>query len=148
MAPSVMLLSLEFQMGGTNMRGIKFKFWSKRFNKMIMPVKWADILIKGDGKIYCWIDIAENSGLSKLYKKDYIPLQFTGFKDKYNQEIYEGDIIRFKWDSGDGLTYHRTVVEWTENTGFAPFSTNGFDPSECEVIGDIYRDPQLLGGEE
>ncbi len=84
-------------------------------------------------------------------------MQYTGLKDKNGEEIYEGDIVRFH--SNGSNTYVREVL-WvnpiTQNS-FAGFvilnlaCTDGF-PSIlqksitdfCEVIGNIYENPELL----
>lgn len=61
-------------------------------------------------------------------------MQYTGLKDRYSKEIYEGDIL---------LLGHDRIVEvkWdTEIAGFCPFITW----EAYEIIGNIYENPELI----
>lgn len=81
-------------------------------------------------------------------------MQFTGLCDKNGVEIYESDIIAraddhslncvVKWEHkkefrgmADGYVEHRI--------GFA-FDEYFFTLENCEVIGNIYQNPELLNG--
>ena len=79
--------------------------------------------------------------------------QFTGLLDKNGKWIFEGDIVRHGvW------RYNKTgtveVVEWIDvYCGFEPFSDSknncghcggGVDPMNCEIIGNIHDNPELL----
>lgn len=115
---------------------------------MYQPTKFCDLLIKGDGKIYCWIDILENSGLSKVDEKDFIPLQYTGLKDKSGKEIYEGDIVREDLENTGRDNERRYKIVWSgmgltfENWEGEYITSDDFEQSE--VIGNIYENPELL----
>lgn len=73
--------------------------------------------------------------------------QYTGLKDVRGKEIYEGDIIRggrcdrrvlqIKYEE----LYNCGCCEKDDGIGF---NFRGLDPSECEVIGNIYENPDLL----
>lgn len=67
--------------------------------------------------------------------------QWTGLTDKNGKKIFEGDIV----DSGDAIC---TVIYDNEITGFWPESSRGYelfyDFRECEVIGNIHDNPELL----
>lgn len=78
--------------------------------------------------------------------------QFTGLIDSEGRKIFEGDIIQ------DGnCDYNKYVVEYsTERGGFLPFAhgdgcgcceINTLHDSTCHtVIGNIYDNPELIGG--
>ena len=81
---------------------------------------------------------------SEAYKVDLNTIgRFTGLTDKNGRKIFEGDIVRYG---------QRGKVEY--NSGSAQFTLNftnstyeGFDKipfCDCEVLGNIYDNPELL----
>ena len=80
--------------------------------------------------------------------------QFTGLKDKNGQWIYEGDIL--KWDK-DGLLYvvkfwagmfYASVKECNDGIfgGFPLHALTEHEDRKCEIVGNIYDNPELLKG--
>ena len=65
--------------------------------------------------------------------------QYTGLKDKNGERIFEGDIL--KWDSREWGCDHLDIVNWN----YELFNIRRTDWKEwCEVIGNIYDNPELL----
>ena len=65
--------------------------------------------------------------------------QYTGLKDKNDKEIYEGDIL--KWDEKEWGGPFNELVEWD----FDQLSSRVNDwRNYCEIIGNIYKNPELL----
>lgn len=125
------------------MRDIKFEVWDVEMKHMI---GWEEIQKEWE---------AEGYNPSMLSGDHYIPREYTGLKDKNGKEIYEGDITNYgivkwhdnlTWDGGGsshpGFYFDKTMA-W-EN-GELDYHT-GFD-EEIEVIGNIYEQKELLGGE-
>lgn len=79
--------------------------------------------------------------------------QYTGMVDKHGTKIFEGDIIDFFGCSdGDGygvVKYdaYETEFGFEYDNIYRSFGRN-FYPENIEVVGNIYDNPELVGGEE
>jgi len=121
------------------MREIKFRAWDKKNKKMVVvwQIDWND---KGEIEY-----VNRNNDTS-----NFILMQYTGLKDKNGREIYEGDIVR-----GAGIKPKIYTVEWLDiYGGFAFLDDEKAIPAcevpvlFCEVIGNIYENPELINENE
>ena len=131
------------------MREIKFRAWDKQ-HKIMLSVNMLDI---GD----YWINCTPSGFPDRLHfaarhdykgnfdKNRFILMQHTGLKDRNGKEIYEGDIVKAYVDygpAGEAKITQRVIMgcfgtnlqQWT-------FKEKGYLP---EVIGNIYKNPELL----
>ena len=122
----------------------KFRFWCTSENRFI-----TDPVIHGDGKI------SVQSGIcGRDYCHDVIIQQYTGWNDKNNKPIYEGDIVKFSrfFEKERKIKELKSFIRFDEGKfGFDLIGFNGmfFDLSEwcsieIEVIGNIFEHSELL----
>ena len=75
--------------------------------------------------------------------------QYTGLTDKNGRKIFEGDIVSLV--KHDGLIYKVVYVpcryELVNSKGVNCFVLDIYKSENIEVIGNIYDNPELLGGE-
>jgi len=123
------------------MREIKFRAWSVH-NKAMYPQAGeggvATFAINPDGTTQTY----------GIYTKLEL-MQYTGLKDKNDKEIYEGDIIHWKFmpttiNAQVIFELGRFVLDYPNNgDSYIPANSE-----EVEVIGNIYENKELLKGAE
>ena len=112
------------------MREIKFRVWDKEKQIMLHAFPF-DITFE-------------------LQNEPYVAMQYTGLKDKNGKEIFENDILEHP-EYGNckviyrygGFGIEAKTSSWI-NTGFHSFSTWSADYKHCEVLGNLYENPNLL----
>jgi uncharacterized phage protein (TIGR01671 family) len=120
------------------MREIKFRLWD------VDGEQWLEedqFMIYPNGTVRAWIgeDEVKNVELT----------QYTGIKDKYGKEIYEGDIVSVVnmhdeniqwWANGLAIPF---TIEWRYHAFELPSSEEDIS-FNWEVTGNIYEQPEKL----
>ena len=121
-------------------RETKFRVWDKENNKWIDTI---DIAINQKGLLFLRAEHqVEFQPISLTKSSNFIVVFYTGLKDKNEKEIYEGDIVKFETHNGQGVViYNSPRFEVKERDTDETYSLQGY---ECEVIGNIYENKELL----
>lgn len=129
-------------------REIKFRAWHKYLKKMF---KIGQITLE-EGTWNFEPNDRGFIGMSIPYQTSFVLMQYTGLHDKNGKEIYEGDIVKYRDSTGQhiekvifdkGCFY--AGMHGGSSTRVAPKLIN---TRITEVIGNIYDNLELLGGED
>ena len=110
-------------------------------------------------RMLSWEELLEQHNAIDMFQGDLMTLMpYTGLHDNNGQEIYECDIL--KVISEDGESYVATV-KWFGDEGYPAFDLAGIPAAwnydanalatifqsgveTCEVIGNVFENPELL----
>jgi len=123
-------------------REIKFRAWDKELRNM-----WIVEGIKFDHSFSGGYEVMpppDDQDIEWQNDEHVVLMQFTGLRDKNGNEIYEGDLVRFRNEEDAYDMVHE--IAWKHNG----FVVNGWTAhlesagTVSEVIGNIYQNPDLL----
>ena len=127
-------------------REIRFRLWDTVLKTMMPDFdNWIDF----HGNYWTTPDERWDTKNTEIVRgHNYILMQFTGLHDKNGKEIYEGDIIQW------GGQNEPMVVAWSDKYAsfgihrsgwmYMHFFGEAVDNTDCEVIGNIYQNPELI----
>lgn len=134
------------------MRKIRFRVWDKENEMMIYQNKNICFHIADE---FVGVDNDE-TGDYQEYNFSWMGslntelMEFVGLVDKNKKEIFEGDIVKFPlFNLGIISEYLAGIVFFEEGKFKIKVIDNGnynIDRTKIEVIGNIYQDEKLLGG--
>lgn len=117
-------------------------------------------LIVCDNKYYIALNVNDNINRDdyEVYMIEVIPEtvgQYTGLKDKNEEEIYEGDIVAIQFQRATkskialieySEKYAAFIITHTKEIKHENQNLGDYQMENFEVIGNIYDNPELLGG--
>lgn len=127
-------------------REIKFRAFDNENKYMVTSKQGVFTALRNSMNIVRQNDGYYNDGdLLKPNKEKYTLMQYTGLDGKNGKEIYEGDIVKYENMTGKIMFFNGSFIlsdlEETEEWEL------GVINEEVEIIGNIYDNPELLGGE-
>ena len=136
-------------------REIKFRIWDIE-NKEMLKVQELDFEPTFYGGR---IAIRPDQYNDYFDTEDMILMQYTGLHDKNGKELYEGDIVKITNKNSKVISMKPIIadIEWSEEYLTYTLITTSvkdafeslkdyLDEYDIEVIGNIYDNPELLGG--
>ncbi len=118
------------------MKEIKFRVWDKNEQQMcnVVQIDFCKFYAGKEILVEAIVDIPYSYWLSP----DNLELmQYTGLKDKNGKEIYDGDICK---EILIGQVIYEAPTFWI----VTPKGSHSHLNNDCEVIGNIYENPELI----
>ena len=148
------------------MRELKFRVWDPAIPKGIKEAEDD----KASGDMVNWEYVKKSSYLIDGLNGKYPMIQYTGLKDKNGKERYEGDIIKFQYDTGYSKETTKGIVKFGEyqagHNDWGGIMALGFYVQQIDVcigqewniccgeiqkgetIGNIYNNPELMEADQ
>ena len=128
----------------------KFRAWHKELGRMMLIEIMYFFFFDNELEELELNDPVMNDHIS-VYPDEIVLMQSTGLKDKNGKEIFEGDIVKMAKDVYSDPTYYE-VIRHRGGAYRLESNQHGCElwlrHTNCEVIGNIYENPELLEVEE
>lgn len=129
----------------------KFRAWIKTEKRMIETDDLLDIDYENEvvmtQQVYFENGLPDDRDLDNFVFEEIELMQSTGLVDKNGKEIFEGDIVKMSKDVYSEPTYYE-VVRHRGGAYRLESKQHGCElwlrHTDCEVVGNVYENPELL----
>ncbi len=125
----------------------KFRVWHVPTKTMYEVYEFTKDFIKATPDLVV-------TSIRTLKTKDCILIQCTGLKDKNGKLIYEGNVVKYMYYNPK--RYTKWTVVFDQNTlefglknsygGYLRITRYSILNNKVEIIGNIYENPEVIGG--
>ena len=123
------------------MRTIKFRVWCNT-TKHFTDIPFYSC---GGGQLL-WHHTLDEITISNIDDGDYVIQQYTGLKDKNGKEIFESDVLEIYYEANQ-RSYLKKVKFLNDDINKGRWDAlDNCVFTSCEVVGNIYENPELLKG--
>ena len=122
----------------------KFRAWTEEGKVMyydVYPFKDDTLLLSYD-----------EISFDEVPASDFILMQSTGLIDMYDKEIFEGDVLKMSDGELAKVVWNKELACWeaeflSEIVDLSEVADVKSNRSDCEIVGNIYENPEFLEGE-
>ncbi|MGO2063399.1 MAG: YopX family protein [Latilactobacillus curvatus] len=121
------------------MREIKFRAYVRDEGRLLN----VNLIDFDNEYVRVWDEYGEDE--EEWLFKDCELMQYTGLKDMYGRDIYEGDVVEFEVS----LTRTKAEVKYSRNQFIVSMNSvmpRSLDLYLVKIIGDKFENPELLEG--
>lgn len=133
----------------------KFRAWLKDEQRMIESYDTLAIDYENEEivtqKVYFERGLAIERDIHSYDFDDVNLMQLTGLTDKNGKEIFDGDVLKTYDGELAKVVWNKELACWEaefldEIVDLSEVADIQSNRSDCEIIGNIYENPELLGG--